>query len=400
MSDFHQHGLVPTLPRLCEPDAAAWDRQLAAFSAQRPVALLLPCHGRDLGTPTLARILEILSSLRFPDTLVLALNGAPPAAVGALRAQLRPFPYRTAVLVCDAPAVWEELRKPALAALAPGAIPGKGLNLWLAQGFARVRTGAAAVLAHDTDIISYAAELPLRLAFPLLHPELGYTFAKGYYHRAADRLYGRVTRLFFLPLVETLLRVAGHVPLLDFLAGFRYPLAGEFAADTAAAGLLRCGNGYAMETVQLCDLHRVSDPERVCQVDVGPNYEHRHQPMGDAGAGLGGMAAEIAAALFGELASEGVALGEESAEAVRVSYIRTASAFARRYSHVAMLNGLASDLEAELAAVTQFAAVLPKSAMGARPAALPPWATVDRVAPGMCGRLVEAALAGGDAPGR
>mgnify|MGYP000443693453 CR=1 FL=1 len=399
MSDFHQHGLVPTLHRIGESDPVAMDRLLAGFAAARPVAILLPCHGRDLEAPPMERMLGVLAGLRFPGAVVVAVNGAGPAAVERLRGRLRRFRCRTAVLRCDAPGVREILRAPEFAASGGTAAPGKGLNLWIALAFAEARAGAGVVLAHDTDIESYGPDLPLRLAFPVLHPELDYAFAKGYYHRVGDRLYGRVTRLFFLPLIEALLRVAGHLPLLDFLAGFRYPLAGEFAMDATMAGLLRGGNGYAIETVQLCELHRAADPERFCQVGIGPNYDHRHQAMepGIDGPGLTAMSGELAAALLSELAAEGAPLGERSEAAVRTAYVRAATAFAGRYAHVALLNGMEPALERELDAVARFAANLP-SLPPAPPVLLPAWATVQRLLPGARESILDAALASGTEP--
>jgi glucosyl-3-phosphoglycerate synthase len=73
------------------------------------------------------------------------------------------------------------------------------------------------------------SDLPVALIQPIA--ALGYRFCKGYYNRVQEQLYGRVTRLFLIPLVRALIRTLGHNPLLDFIDSFRYPLAGEMALD-------------------------------------------------------------------------------------------------------------------------------------------------------------------------
>jgi hypothetical protein len=103
---------------------------------------------------------------------------------------------------------------------------------WLkARGFKGV------VVSHDTDILNYSRDLLWRLCYPLLHPRMGYRFAKGYYSRVSDRLFGRVTRLLIFPLIQACRDVLGAKPLIEQLESYRYPLSGEFAADMDALRL-------------------------------------------------------------------------------------------------------------------------------------------------------------------
>ena len=53
MADFFQNGSIATLHRLGEPDLARLESELTAFAAERPIALALPCHAREIGTPAL-----------------------------------------------------------------------------------------------------------------------------------------------------------------------------------------------------------------------------------------------------------------------------------------------------------------------------------------------------------
>ena len=98
----------------------------------------------------------------------------------------------------------------------------------------------------------------LALALPVAG--LGYSFCKGYYSRVREELFGRVTRLFVLPLVRSLVRVLGHMPLLDFIDSFRYPLSGEYSMSFDTAMNLPIESGWALEIGSLCELHRNLDP--------------------------------------------------------------------------------------------------------------------------------------------
>ncbi|MEI9895831.1 MAG: hypothetical protein WDN28_18600 [Chthoniobacter sp.] len=106
---------------------------------------------------------------------------------------------------------------------------GKGRNVRVAIEHL-ARAGECAIIAtQDCDVTSFQRADLARLCYAVAHPQLGYRFAKMYYSRVTDRLYGRVSRLFLAPLLHAVVRVAGHQPLVDFLLSFRYPLAGEVA---------------------------------------------------------------------------------------------------------------------------------------------------------------------------
>ena len=71
---------------------------------------------------------------------------------------------------------------------------------------------ARVIALHDCDIRDYDRVLLARLCFPIANPNLSYEFAKGYYSRVTDRLYGRVTRLFMTPLLRAMKSVLGPIP--------------------------------------------------------------------------------------------------------------------------------------------------------------------------------------------
>ena len=255
--------------------------------------------------------------------------------------------------------------------------PGKGLNLWLAFGWIAAHQASGTILVHDCDIATYNLDLPLALALPVARQ--GYSFCKGYYSRVREELFGRVTRLFVIPLVRSLVRVLGHLPLLDFIDSFRYPLAGEYSMSLDTAMNLPIESGWALETGSLCELHRNLDPKEICQVDLALLYDHKHQDLDprQPGKGLLRMAAEIAGSLLTHLEREGSLFDAQILEVIHRTYQTVSHDFVRRYQDVANLNGLPFDVSREADATIAFSETLSDACLdflrGRRARSLPPW---------------------------
>jgi glucosyl-3-phosphoglycerate synthase len=362
MSDISQHGLICTLQRLVENPRL--DAELAHATAERPVTLVLPCHADDLLRPALAKIARELSRSSFISEILIPVNGLDSAgfmhAKSLLKDQIS-VPHR--VLWCDAvaDALTEEL---------PGFKPGKGSNVWLATGLALKEHASSYILAADADVTTFRLEMLARLTYALTHPELGFSFAKSYYPRVTNRIYARVTRLFFGPLLQAILRACGHQPLLDFLRSFRYPLAGEFGFSTSLAASLPFDTGWGLEVGMLCDVFRRKDPREVCQVDAGLRYDHKHQPLGNRENGLVKMCREVAQTLFFQLEKEGLTTDPAFFDAVQSSFKREAAEAIRRSAALSKINGLDFDAEEEQMFVNAFHAALKEAAQSKEP--LPP----------------------------
>ena len=90
-----------------------------------------------------------------------------------------------------------------------------------------------------------------------------------------------MTRLFVTPLdALSLKRTLGReLPLLEFVHGFRYPLAGEFAMKTPLARQVRIPSDWGLEVGLLAEVFRNASPQRVCQVELCDNYDHKHQEL-------------------------------------------------------------------------------------------------------------------------
>ena len=336
MSDFAQSGLITTLQRLNDGHLDALEAELCGLADERPIALVLPCHAGELERPALAHIVAELAGARWLSEIVVSMNGPDAAARERAGEFFARLPMRVRVL-------WNE----------EGG--GKGANVAAAFRLLGGEKRAAIFATQDCDVASFRRQDLARLCYAVAQPQLGYAFAKAYYPRVTDRLYGRVTRLFLAPLLHACVRVAGHHPLLDFLLSFRYPLAGEIALTREVAAALPIAPGWGLELAMLCDVFRHLDPRAVCQVDGGSGYDHKHQPAATA---LADMATEIAAELFRQLPAEGLPSTGDFRATIATAYEREAAVALRRSAALARMNGLPFDETGESEIVTAFAARL------------------------------------------
>ena len=134
-----------------------------------------------------------------------------------------------------------------------------------------------AIALHDCDIVTYSRAMLARLCYPVVNQNLDFVFCKGYYSRVTNKLHGRVTRLMVTPLVRSLQDLVGQHQFLTFLDSFRYPLAGEFCMTVDMARVNRIPSDWGLEVGSLAEVYRNYSPQRVCQVDIAENYEHKHQ---------------------------------------------------------------------------------------------------------------------------
>lgn len=331
MADFAQSGLISTLQRLNEPHLPAIEKELEELGREKSIGLILPCHAGDLERPALAHIQAELAKAEFLSVVVLSVNGIEEADFE------RRFGAR-----------FSGRGSPCVLFNPPGG--GKGRNVLQAVRFL-CKQQCDIIATQDCDVASFRRGDLARLCYAVAHPQLGFRYAKAYYSRVTDRMYGRVSRLFLAPLLHAIIRVAGHHPLIDFLLSFRYPLAGETAMTRDFAADLPLSDGWGLEIGQLCEVFRRLDPRDVCQVDGGSAYDHKHQPAATA---LAQMAAEIAQELFTQLASEGLPSGHEFRSAVAKAYRREADHALRRSAALARINALPFDVIDETAIVQVF----------------------------------------------
>ena len=75
MADFYQHGTIATLHRLGNPDYKRLEEEMDMLAQETPLALVLPCHARDLQSPVLADIVAELRDARFLSHITVGLDG-------------------------------------------------------------------------------------------------------------------------------------------------------------------------------------------------------------------------------------------------------------------------------------------------------------------------------------
>lgn len=333
--------------------------------------VVVPMMQRDYASLAAERVLATLSQLS-PAGVVIPLR-ADADTVGDVLDWVEGFALDAEVLWCSAPAVSDVMADAGLDG--PG---GKGRDVWLGIGQALT---AEYVVVHDVDARTFDAGLVRRLAFPLGR---GRRFVKGYYARIENqRLYGRLFRLFVVPLLRALDSLHDH-PVLDYLRSFRYALAGEFAMTTALARQVRAQPGWGLEVGTLGEAYRLAGFGDSAQVDLGV-HEHDHRAVGGPD-GLGEMAGAVGDAVVRTLVDAGV---EPAIQAVRSAYREAGRELVEQYAADAAFNGIVYDAAAERDQVETYAEAIDTLGPDRR---LPAWADAP-VAPAAVRTAAEAALA-------
>jgi len=396
VADFYQTGVITTLHRLGADRLDLLEADLVEFAETRPLTLIIPALASELDGPALAGIVQVLRDVPYLYRVLIGLDAATRTDFERSRQFFRVLPQRVDILWRDGDRVQELYQKLEAARIFTGTA-GKGRVVWMALGCVLADPRSRTIALHDADIVSYRRDLLARLVYPVMNPSLGIEYAKGYYARLTDRMYGRVTRLFVTPLLRTLLKIVGYHPFLVFLDSFRYPLAGEFAMDEDLARVMRVPSDWGLEIGLLAEVHRNLATRRVCEVDIADAYEHKHKSLAQdwPPAGLLKMAVDIAKSLFTTLGNEGIPISEGFFRSVRAVYLRMGQDQVRRYADDAAINHLAFDRHEEDSAVEIFAQAIEAAAkevyddpLGARP--MPNWARVTSALPDFLDELRDA----------
>ena len=356
MSDFFQTGALATLHRLGKQDVPRLERELVDYSGENPVALILPCHVRELGTPALNRIARELSQVKYLAQIVVGVDQATRRQWKRACNFFRKLPQKPVLLWNDGPRIQKLYSKLADAELDPGP-GGKGRNVWTCFGYVLASEKARMVAVHDCDIVNYTRELLARLCYPVAHPSLGFDFCKGYYARFTTKLNGRVMRLLLTPMLRALRSMLGPQPFLVYIDTYRYPLAGEVAMDVDLVRRVRIPYDWALEIGMLAEVFRNASPRAICQSELCDSYEHKHQDVSprDTQKGLNKMAVDITKSLFRRMAAEGIRVDTGLIDTLLSAYMKQAEDTLRFYAADATINGLTFPRHEEESAVATFA---------------------------------------------
>ena len=144
---------------------------------------------------------------------------------------------------------------------------------------------------------------------------------------------------------------------LDYMDSFRYPLAGEFSFRRDVLNDIRIPSDWGLEVGVLSEMYRNYASNRLCQVDIADNYDHKHQKLSldDESQGLSKMSIDIAKGLFRKLATQGVIFSQETFRSIKATYYRKALDLIETCHNDAIMNGLTLDVHEEEKAVEMFA---------------------------------------------
>jgi glucosyl-3-phosphoglycerate synthase len=355
MADFHQSGIVATFHKLGDSNLEKIEAELLWYSQERPIALVLPSLYSELEGAALKGIISELKNVRYIKEVVVTLGNCTKSEFENARKFFSVLPQTTKLIWNNGRKIKQVYKTIESAGLQLGE-DGKGKSAWMAYGYIIAQKNIDVIVLHDCDILTYNREMLARLCYPVTNPNLEYEFCKGFYSRITDRMHGRVTRLLVTPLLRSLKKVLGYLPLLEFLDSFKYPLAGEFSMDVDIARVNRIPGDWGLEVGVLAEVYRNCAVRRVCQVDIADNYEHKHQALSpdDASKGLLKMCIDISKSIFRTLASDGAVFSDGFFKTLIATYVKTSQDMLKSYEDDATVNGLFFDRHEESLAVETF----------------------------------------------
>jgi glucosyl-3-phosphoglycerate synthase len=396
MADFSQNGVITTLQKLKDRPVKDLDRELKTISKKRKMVLILPALVTEFDGAAMPNIIKELMGVRYLHQIVLSLDRADENQFRKIKEIMSPLPTDVKIVWHDGPRIKVLLQELHDADFTLGQ-PGKGRSVWMSLGYILSDRDVYAIALHDCDIVNYKKEMLARLIYPVVHLATDFEFSKGYYARVTDRLYGRVTRLFYTPLIRTMKRILGYNAFIDYLSNFRYALSGEFAFISSLARGIRISPTWGLEVSMLSEVYQNTSVNRICQVEIIDTYEHKHQILekNKPDKGLIRMATDIAKAMFRVLSQDGMIISQSFFRTLLTSYIQESRIAIEKYNALSLLNGLAYDRHAEIEAVEAFVESL-KVAMKEfveDPVGIPmlsAWVRVDAAIPDFSERLRDA----------
>ncbi|OHD66880.1 MAG: glycosyl transferase [Spirochaetes bacterium RBG_13_51_14] len=362
MADYFQNGSITTLQNITKRPNGEIEDELRQFAPARNMVLLLPALYSEFEGPAMPKIITELKKIDYLTKIILSLDKAEKRQFQSAKNIMSELPGPVTVIWHDGPrmqSLYDDLRNAGFMLDNPG----KGRSVWMALGYILADPDIYAIGLHDTDILTYSREMVARLFYPVVNPALDYEFSKGYYARVANKFYGRVTRLFYTPLIRSLKKTIGYNPFLNFLDSFRFALSGEFAFISTLASGIRISPTWGLEVSMLSEVYSKTNVNRVAQVEILDNYDHKHQNIDRniPDSGLMRMASEISKTLFRVLTQDGIVMSGSFFRTLLAVYIQESRFAIEKYNALAIMNGIAYDRHEEIANTEIFVDVLKTS---------------------------------------
>jgi glucosyl-3-phosphoglycerate synthase len=356
MADFHINK-VPTFSLFQHENCEAMEEKVWKASAKIPVGVLIPALFRDLSSDAMHHIIDVLADTEYVSKIYISLDQADINEFHQAKKIVRPLGNKAMLIWNDKPQVAAVIGR--IEKQLTLGVRGKGRAVLTGLGYIIGKGEVSAIAFHDADIVTYDRDFLTRLLFPLMY--MRFQFVKGYYARYDKKLYGRVTRLFYFPLVRTLKDMFGSTEFLDYMGDFRYPLSGEFATYTSQARMIQFPSDWGIEVGLLGEIYRLVRESRICQIELTSRYDHKHQQVGSQNEkGLFKMASDIARTFFTHLASNGVSLNTEVFRTIRLTYLKHAREMVGMYESLAEMyeRRITFDFHEELKTVELFAGAI------------------------------------------
>ncbi|MFL2650124.1 MAG: glycosyl transferase [Alphaproteobacteria bacterium] len=357
MADFYQNGIVATLHNFSNRNYDELEKELIEYSKFRPITLILPSLFSELKGEALPKIIKEISKVKFLKNIVIGLDQANESQFIEAKKFFSVLPQKHDILWNDGPNLKKLDHQLADHNLAPQEL-GKGRNVWYCMGYILSLGNTEAIALHDCDIITYDRNLLARLVYPVANPRFNFDFCKGYYPRVSKKkVRGRVARLLVTPLLRALEKTIGFKEYITFIDSFRYPLAGEFSFRRRVLKDIRIPYDWGLEIGVLSEMFRNYAGNRLCQVDIAENYDHKHQNISidDNSKGLSKMSIDITKAVIRKLASQGETFSMSIFRSLKATYYREALDFVQIYKKDALMNKYEIDVHEEETAVELFA---------------------------------------------
>jgi len=397
MGDFFQNGIITTLPELGKRDLKDLENELYEFSKRRNMVLMLPALVSEFETPSMHRIIEELKKVKYIHKIILGLDRATKEQFVKVKEIMKQIPYQVDILWNDGSRMKEIFDYLNQNGFDSVKIRGKGLNVWIMLGYALSDKENYALALHDCDIVNYTRKIPAGLFYPIVNPTLTYEFNKGYYSRVTNCLHGRVTRIFYTPLMKSIKKVFGENRYIDYLMSFRYALSGEFAMIRSLARGIRISPTWGLEVSTLSEVYNTTSVKRICQTEIMESYEHKHQVLGNTkeNTGIARMANEIAQNLFRLMAQQGMVFTRYDFNSLFSCYFDESRYAISQYVALSKINGLSYDRQKEIATAETFEKSLKEASLKflEDPLGIPSlsaWSTVRSVLPDIGDRLRKA----------
>ncbi len=367
MADFNQNGIITTLHGLYEgfdreAYQSALEGRLTEYGRHLPICLLLPClHSEIYNTEVLGNILSEIQGVNYIHSVIVALGGAQDATrfheAKEYFERLRTPERDVKIVWVDGPRI-QELFQEIAAREIPVGVQGKGQSVWISLGYIFARDDCQTIALHDCDIVTYKRILLGRLIGPTANPNNDFEFCKGFYARISPTekaMKGRVTRIFVMPFVDALKNIMRErknydlEKFFDYHRSFKYPLAGEFSFSARVARGMDFAYDWGLEVATLSQAYHRIIARKIAQIDLMPNYEHKHQDLSaeDAQKGLHRMVVDIAKFYLTYMRSHGFPLDDAFVDMLLHTYYDNALKFVKSFSDDAEVNELDFDRHEE-----------------------------------------------------